>query len=146
MATLGGNDPARKPKRGILNMLIIAPKHPGSAPTDGKGGDPASTDKMDAEKPMMGGMGDKMPAAATGKSMRPGDAQFVDQTQTCSQCEYFDASGNDGIGACQKGVPEADFNSADPGSSRCRFFEDTAEEKAETPQQESAEQEEPMNA
>jgi hypothetical protein len=134
MISIGGKDPSKQKRKGIMDMLIVMPKHgdaPDSAPGAG-GGDP-STKAGTPQDASPGG------APAGAKPIRPNTAQFTDQTETCSQCENFDANGNGGVGECRKGVPEANFAHADPGASRCRFFEDASEEKAESPSEEAAE-------
>lgn len=100
MPPMFGNPP--KPKAAFLSIA----KKEVVAPT------PAADDPMPPaeEKPDAG--------------MAPGDAWFSSDQQTCARCEYFDDTG---VGACRKGVPEADYSVTDPAMSRCRFFESGGE-------------------
>lgn len=141
--TLGGKDPSRQPKKKLpLLMIAIGPK--GDAPEPGspsKG--PSSPSKPYATAPPDDDDQNEGKGPG-GKTIQPGEAQFHNQTQTCSSCEFFDPQGNDGVGECKMGVPEADFTVSDPDASQCKYFEEAnespQEESAESPEEEKAEQ------
>ncbi len=133
--TLGGKSPADKPKKKPF-ALLTAKK---SAPEAATPPEPMEEEAPEEVAPPPTAGLPEPPTAALGKLAK--DAHFVDQTQTCSTCEYFDDAGNGGVGACTKGVPEADYSVADPTASRCRFYEGK-EAVDETPAEEAAEMEE----
>lgn len=116
--SLGGKSPADKKKKPLPSLLMVASKSSAppadDAPTDGPM--PPKGPPPDAAPP-------KPPMDAMGKPVKPGTAMFTNQDETCSTCEYFDDAGNEGVGACKKGVPEADYSVSDPTASRCRFYE-----------------------
>ena len=134
--TIGGKDPARQPKKKLpLLMIAIKPKDDnGDAPSPGGQDEPSDDAASPAPDDKYAGKG------PGGKTIQPGEAQFHNQTQTCSTCEYFSPEGNDGVGECKMGVPEADFQTSDPDASWCKYWE-ANDDATETPEQEQAENE-----
>lgn len=133
--SLGGKSPADKKKKPMPSLLMAkAPAPPPEEPNEPEMDEPLPEGPPKPSGPPMPPKGDPM-----GKMAK--DAHFVDQTQTCSTCEYFDDAGDGGVGACTKGVPEADYSVSDPTASRCRFYEGK-DDAGETPVAESAEMEE----
>jgi hypothetical protein len=129
--TLGGKSPADKKKKPMPSLLMVsmgkAPKD--DAPPSETEDTPKPPTSASPEPPKPGGGVENDPAPKT-----PGASWFVNQDETCAKCEYFDDAGNNGVGACKKGVPEADYSKSDPTASRCRFFEaneSPVEQKAE---------------
>ena len=134
MATqIGGKSakPKKSPMPALLVLSMSGPKDEKGEPTHASNGGPLP-DKVD-DKYAGKGPG--------GKTIQPGEAGFTDQTKTCSHCSYFSPEGNDGVGECKMGVPEADFTLSDPDASQCKFFESADEEKSETPEEEANEDE-----
>lgn len=121
--SLGGKSPADQKKKSMPPMLMVA-----------KSSAPPAMDDAPPEKAAM----PKPPADAMGKTVKPGTAMFTNQDETCSTCEYFDDAGNGGVGACKKGVPEADYSTSDPTASRCRFYEGS-DDATESDQEKMAE-------
>lgn len=118
--SLGGKSPADKKKKPLPSLLMVASKAGAPPPADDAPPDapmpPKGPPAPDAAPP-------KPAMDAMGKTVKPGTAMFTNQDETCSTCEYFDDAGNEGVGACKKGVPEADYSVSDPTASRCRFYE-----------------------
>lgn len=129
LTALGGKSPADKKKKPMPSLLMVSIKK------DAPDGPPEPADTA-PPKPAATPPPAK-PDATMGK-IKPGTAQFVSQDQTCSTCEYFDDTGNGGVGACKKGVPEADYSTADPTASRCRFYEGN-DDATESPTEKAAE-------
>jgi hypothetical protein len=102
---MGGNKPRKLP--GMMIMVIGKPK-------DGAAPDPGSQDEPDD---------DDMQSPDTSGPPAPGESNFHDQRQLCSNCNYFDSDGQGGVGECKMGVPEADFTISDPDASNCKFWE-----------------------
>lgn len=122
--SLGGKSPADQKKKPLPSLLMVASKASAAPPDDA----PMPKPPTDAAPAKPSG------PDAMGKTVKPGTAMFTNQDETCSTCEYFDSEGNEGVGACKKGVPEADFSTSDPTASRCRFYEgsdDATESDAE---------------
>lgn len=103
------------------------PTSPSNSPSSPSKPDAAADDKYAGKGP-------------NGTTIKPGQAHFTDQTQTCSKCEWFNPEGNNGVGECKMGVPEADFSKSDPDASQCDYFE-ANDDATETPEQEAAENE-----
>ena len=138
--TIGGKDPTRQPKKKLPLLMIVAHGEPkGDAPSANE--PPSSTSKGTSASQPPAPPDDKYAGKGpSGKTIQPGEAQFHNQTQTCSTCEYFDPQGNDGVGECKMGVPEADFQTSDPDASWCKYWE-ANDDATETPEQEQAENE-----
>lgn len=117
--SLGGKSPADKKKKPLPSLLMVASKADAPPPAD----DAPPDDQMPPKGPSPDAAPPKPPMDAMGKAVKPGTAMFTNQDETCSTCEYFDDAGNEGVGACKKGVPEADYSTSDPTASRCRFYE-----------------------
>lgn len=130
--SLGGKSPADKKKKPLPSLLMVASKagapRPDHTNFDNKSAVTAFSDgpakgSPEAPPPAPDAAPPKPPMDVMGKTVKPGTAMFTNQDETCSTCEYFDDAGNEGVGACKKGVPEADYSVSDPTASRCRFYE-----------------------
>ena len=134
--TIGGKDPTRQPKKKLPLLMIVAHGEPkGDAPEPGGQDEPSDKAATPAPEGKYAGKG------PGGKTIQPGEAGFTNQTQTCSKCSYFDPTGNDAVGECKMGVPEADFETSDPDASQCKYFEEADEGTNESPAEEQAENE-----
>lgn len=117
--SLGGKSPADKKKKPLPSLLMVAKKEAAAEPLESAPpGEP-----VPPKGPPPNAAPPKPAMDAMGKTVKPGTAMFANQDETCSTCEYFDDAGNEGVGACKKGVPEADYSVSDPTASRCRFYE-----------------------
>lgn len=71
----------------------------------------------------------------------PGTSEFHNQNTVCATCEYFDPTGNNGVGVCKMGVPEADFSVSSPSSSWCNRYESSSGEEESSEESEGKEEE-----